>query len=358
VLLDIQRRREVSSEMWLRAGEQPAHQQGPGADAARRVVVVGYPGAELLDIACVTSTLDLANRIAGRGLYRTELVSPAGRPVRCDSGLSLESGGSLQRTTGPIDTLIVSGGEGHEIAAKDPTIVAHVRRLAVLSRRVASVCTGATVLAAAGLLDGRRATTHWRYAAALAEQHPAVEVDPCPIYIRDGRIATSAGVTSALDLTLSLVAEEHSSDLARSVARALVTYLQRPGNQTQMSVFTAPDPDHALVRETVAYVTANLDGALDTVTLARRVGVSERQLHRLFVEHLGTPPGRFVRRLRLDTAAHLLAATTQPVGTIARRCGFTSVEALRQAFVQHYGLAPAQYRQMSAAGNGATVTVG
>jgi transcriptional regulator GlxA family with amidase domain len=312
--------------------------------AQRQVVVVGYDGAELLDIACVTSTLDQANRLSRRTLYRVQLVSPAGRPITCDSGLSLRAAGSLQRTTGPVDTLIVSGGLGHEVVAEDRVVVAHVRRLAGLARRVASVCTGASVLAAAGLLDGRRATTHWFYSAALARRYPSVTVDPQPIYIRDGAIATSAGVTSALDLTLALVQEDHGPDLARTLARALVTYLQRPGNQSQVSLFTAPDPDHRLVREVIAHVTANLGGALDTASLARHVRVSERQLHRLFLEHVGMPPGRFVRHTRLDAAARLLSATTQPVGTVAGRSGFGTIEALRQAFVQHYGVSPSRYR--------------
>ncbi|MBO4208421.1 GlxA family transcriptional regulator [Micromonospora echinofusca] len=321
----------------------------PGDGAARRVVVVGYDDAELLDIACVTSTLDLAGRIAERTLYRTELVSPNGRTIRCDSGVQVHSNGSLQRTTGPIDTLVVSGGQGHEAAAAEPTIVAHVRRLATLSRRVASVCTGATVLAAAGLLDGRRATTHWHYADVLARRYPSVHVDPRPIFIRDGRVATSAGVTSALDLTLALVTEDHGPDLARIVAQVLVTYLQRPGNQAQMSVFTAPDPDHVLVRQAVAHVTTHLATTLDTATLAAHCGVSPRQLHRLFVEHLGMPPGRFVRRTRLDTAARLLSTSAHPVGMIARWCGFTSLETLRQAFVAQYGVSPSQYRAVSTA---------
>jgi transcriptional regulator GlxA family with amidase domain len=268
--------------------------------------------------------------------------------VRCDSGLALQVAGSLQRTTGSIDTLVVSGGRGHEYAAATSTVVAHVRRLAAVARRVASVCTGATVLAAAGLLDGRRATTHWAYADALADQYPAVHVDPTPIYVRDGSVATSAGVTSALDLTLALVGEDHGPGLARAVSRGLVTYLQRPGSQAQMSVFVAPEADHDLVRETVAHVTANLDAALDTATLAARAGVSERQLNRLFVEHVGLPPGRFVRRVRLDAAARLLATTEHPISTIARRCGFASVEGLRQAFVQRFGLPPTRFRTSAA----------
>jgi transcriptional regulator GlxA family with amidase domain len=312
---------------------------------ARRVVVVGYSGAELLDIACVTSTFAAANRIARRALYDVELISPGGREVRCDSGLSLGPARSLERTTGRIDTLVVSGGYGHEAAADDPLLVAHVRRLAAQSRRVASVCTGATVLAATGLLDGRRATTHWRFARRLAERFPLVEVDPDPIYLRDGHVATAAGVTSALDLTLAFVQEDHGPDLARRLARGLVTYLHRPGNQAQMSMFTAPDPpEDRIVREAVQYISANVGGLLDTRSLAQRFGLSERQLNRLFAEHVGMPPGRFVRCTRLEAAARMLDATTLPVAAVGRQCGFGTAEALRQAFVQRFGVSPSRYR--------------
>jgi transcriptional regulator GlxA family with amidase domain len=313
--------------------------------AQRRVVVVGYDGAELLDIACVTSTLDMAGRIARQPLYRVDVVTPAGRPIRCDSGLSLNAAGALQDTTGRLDTLVVSGGHGHDDAAANPVLVAHVRRLAAVARRVASVCTGTSVLAAAGLLDGRRATTHWGFARAMARRYPAVGIDPDPIYIRDGNVATSAGVTSALDLTLAFVQEDHGPELARRVARGLVTYLHRPGDQAQMSMFVASDPpEHALLREVVEFVTANVAAALDTTTLARRFGVSERQLNRLFVDHVGLPPGRFVRHSRVETAARLLRSTALPVGAIARQCGFGTAEALRQAFLDRFGVPPSQYR--------------
>jgi transcriptional regulator GlxA family with amidase domain len=313
--------------------------------AQRRVVVVGYDGAELLDIACVTSTLDMAGRIARQPLYRVDVVTPAGRPIRCDSGLSLNAAGALHDTTGRLDTLVVSGGHGHDDAAANPVLVAHVRRLAAVARRVASVCTGTSVLAAAGLLDGRRATTHWGFARAMARRYPAVGIDPDPIYIRDGNVATSAGVTSALDLTLAFVQEDHGPELARRVARGLVTYLHRPGDQAQMSMFVASDPpEHALSREVVEFVTANVAAALDTTTLARRFGVSERQLNRLFVDHVGLPPGRFVRHTRVETAARLLRSTALPVGAIARQCGFGTAEALRQAFLDRFGISPSRYR--------------
>ncbi|MFI6085621.1 GlxA family transcriptional regulator [Streptomyces sp. NPDC051217] len=165
------------------------------------------------------------------------MASPGGNPITCGSGLTLQSQQPLERLTGPLDTLIVSGGLGHERAAADSRLVGHVRRLAKESRRVASVCTGASILAATGLLDGRRATTHWRYASQLAAQHPAITVDFSPIYIRDGDVYTAAGITSALDLTLAFIEDDHGAELTRQVARDLVTYLQRPGNQAQMSLW-------------------------------------------------------------------------------------------------------------------------
>lgn len=264
--------------------------------------------------------------------------------------MRLQSQQSLERSTGPLDTLIVSGGFGHEAAADNPRIVGHVRRLARESRRVASVCTGASILAAAGLLDGKRATTHWRFASQLAARHPAVVVDPDPIYIRDGKVSTAAGVTSALDLTLAFIEEDHGSELARRVARGLVTYLQRPGNQAQMSMHVAaPPPEHTLVRDIADHITSHLDGDLSAGTLAADAGVSERHLTRLFLQHLGQTPGRYVRRARTEAAAQLLASTSLPIAGVARRCGFRSAETLRQAFVARYGISPARYRTTQAA---------
>ncbi|MCC5576224.1 DJ-1/PfpI family protein [Microtetraspora sp. AC03309] len=311
----------------------------------RRVVVVGYDDAELMDIAGVTTPLHVANRLGGQPPYRIGLATPGGRAITCGSGLVLQGQERLERLTGPIDTLVVSGGDGHEAAAEDRRLVAHVRRLAGESRRVASVCTGASVLAAAGLLAGRRATTHWAYARKLASLHPEVTVDPAPIYIRDGRVSTAAGVTSALDLTLAFIGEDHGPTLARDVARGLVTYLQRPGNQAQVSMFVAPpSPEHAVVRRIVDHVGSHLDGDLDAATLATLAGVSERHLARLFGAHIGESPARFVRRVRTEAAAHLLASTALPLPVVARRCGFGSAETLREAFTGRYGLPPSRYR--------------
>ncbi|MGH3768764.1 MAG: GlxA family transcriptional regulator [Pseudonocardiaceae bacterium] len=316
----------------------------------RLVIIVGYDEVTLLDIACVTSSLHAANQIGASPAYRVSVTTPGGHAISADSGVRLQSQQSLERCTGPLDTLIVSGGLGHEAAAGNPRIVGHVRRLARESRRVASVCTGASILAAAGLLDGKRATTHWRFAGQLAARHPEVCVDPDPIYIRDGKVSTAAGVTSALDLTLAFIEEDHGAALARRVARVLVTYLQRPGNQAQMSMHVAaPPPDHTLVRVVTDHITSHLDGDLSSGTLASAAGVSERHLTRLFLQHLGQTPGRYIRRARTEAAAQLLASTSLPTGRVAARCGFGTAETLRQAFVARYGISPSRYRATQAA---------
>jgi transcriptional regulator GlxA family with amidase domain len=311
----------------------------------RRVVVVGFDGIELVDVACVTTGFDYANRMGADPAYDVLFATPVGRPVHCDSGLELRGQGRLDWIDGRIDTLVVSGGLGHQAAAANPRLVGQVRRLAALSDRVASVCTGATVLAAAGLLDGRRATTHWYQADELAERFPRVRVDPAPIYVRDGPVATSGGVTAALDLTLAFVEEDHGAEIARRVAMGMVTYLQRPGNQAQMSLFTRiPRPDQALVRRVIDHVNSHLDADLTAADLAALVGVSERHLSRLFVEHVGRTPWRLVRDARLEAASQLLAGTRVPMTTVARRCGFASAESLRQAFVARFGIPPSRFR--------------
>lgn len=314
----------------------------------RRVVIIGYDGVELLDIACPADVLDAATRWDADPPYTVELVSLGGRPIRSTCGVTLAAS-PLERVGGRLDTMIVSGGFGSSAASENPRLVEEVRRLAKRSGRVASVCTGAEVLAAAGLLDGRRATTHWMWAAELADRFPAVTVDPAPLYVKDGDVYTSAGVTSALDLALAFVEDDHGPAMARRVARSLVTYLQRPGNQAQVSMFmAAPPPEHALVRTLTGHIAANLDSDLGAGALARRAGVSTRHLNRLFDTHLSTTPARHVRAARTEAAARLLVSTRLPLTAIARRCGFRSTETLRQAFRDRYGIAPSAYRAAQA----------
>ena len=291
---------------------------------------------------------DAANRRGADPPYSIEFATLGAQPAVSCSGLVLAGQHALERITGPLDTLVVVGGLGHERAAADPVLVAHVRRLARESRRVSSVCSGTSVLAAAGLLDGRRCTTHWLVAQSVAERYPRVEVDPKPLYVKDGNVYTAAGVTSGLDLSLAFVEEDHGAEMARGVARTLVTYLQRPGNQAQVSMYVqARTPENSVVRNLVTHITTNLDDDLGTTALACRAGVSERHLTRLFLDHVGRPPAKFVRETRAEAAARLLTSTALPLAAIARRCGFGSAETLRQAFVGQYGIPPSRYRNLT-----------
>ncbi|UJW31316.1 DJ-1/PfpI family protein [Saccharothrix sp. AJ9571] len=322
--------------------------------APRQILIAAFPQAELLDIACPSDVFDAANRLRPKPAYEIRLGGLDGRPIRCQSGITLTPEVRLDQVTGPLDTLVVAGGLGHLSAAEDGRVLAQLRRLAKASRRVASVCTGATLLAAAGLLTGRRCTTHWADAPRLAAQFPDIEVDPAPLYVRDGEVYTSAGVTSGLDLALALVEQDHGPSLSRQIARYLVAYLQRPGNQAQVSMFlTAPAPEHHVVRDLTAHIASHLDTDLGTPALAARAGLSTRQLSRLFDTHLGTTPGKHVRRVRTETAAQLLSTTDLPLSAVARRCGFGSTESLRQSFLDHYDTPPSAYRRLHRGRQGA-----
>ena len=311
------------------------------------MVVVGYDGMELLDVASVTSCLDLANRLGATPAYELRFATLSGRTARCDSGLELRAQVALRDVPGRVHTLVVSGGLGHSAAAADRALLGQVQRLARSSNRVASVCTGASVLAAAGLLDGRRATTHWHYADEFAATYPAVRVDPAPIFIQDEHVWTSGGVTAALDLALAFVEADHGAERARWVAMGMVTYLQRPGNQAQMSMFVrARRPEHAVVLRVLDHVTAHPEDDLSNTRLAAVAGVSERHLTRLLVEHTGQTPAQLVRQVRLQAAATALVTTDQPVASIAKATGFRSGEALRQAFSAWFGIAPMHYRMV------------
>ncbi|MFE0192889.1 GlxA family transcriptional regulator [Streptomyces sp. NPDC059008] len=317
------------------------------ADDRRRVLIVAYDDAQILDIASPSGALDIANRYGAAPPYAIELGTLGRRAARSSAGIVLGAGRDLRAVTGPLDTLLVVGGVGYEEASADEQLLAQVRRLAARSRRVASVCTGTYVLAAAGLLDHRRVTTHWAYGEQLAARHPAVAVDVGPLHIRDGNVYTSAGVTSALDLTLSLIEDDHGPTLARAVARELVSYLHRPADQAQISMFlAAPPPGDRLVRDLAGHIAGHLSEDLSPAALAARAGVSTRHLTRLFTAHLGTTPARAVRAARTEAAAHLVRSSELSLAAIARRCGFRSAQTLRQAFLDHYGVGGDRIRRM------------
>lgn len=320
------------------------------SQAGGDVVVVAYDGAELADVACVTTALSLASRLGAASPYDVDLVSTLGDDIRCDSGLTLRANAAISDIRS-CDTIIVSGGTGHSAAADDVRLIRHIQRLARGARRVVSVCTGATLLAEAGLLDRRRATTHWYFAETLAKRYPRVIVDPSPIFVREGRVATSGGVIASLDLTLALIEEDNGAELARRVSMLMVTYLQRSANQDQLSMFTtSPRPAHAALRDVVDYALERPADDLSTSALAERVNISPRQLSRLFREHLNETPAAAVRRIRLELAVRLLVATERPVSDVARRCGFATAETFRQAFTAKYGVSPRAYRAEDLAG--------
>ncbi|MEU0990773.1 DJ-1/PfpI family protein [Streptomyces sp. NPDC005953] len=316
-------------------------------DDERRILIVAFDGAQILDVACPSGALDIANRQGATPQYAVELATLGRRPARTSTGIVLGAASELESVTGRLDTLLVVGGAGTPAAAANSRLVTQVHRLAQCSRRIASVCTGTYILAAAGLLDHRRVTTHWGYGKQLAAEHPQVAVDVGPLYIRDGNVYTSAGVTSALDLTLSLIEDDHGPTLARAVARQLVSYLHRPADQAQISMFlSAPPPGDRLVQDLTRHIAAHLAGDLTPRALSLRAGISTRHLTRLFAAHLGITPARAVRTARTEAAAHLVRSCDLSLAAIARRCGLGSAETLRQAFLDHYGVTGDRIRRM------------
>ncbi|MFI6761191.1 GlxA family transcriptional regulator [Micromonospora sp. NPDC050417] len=307
-----------------------------------RVGVLVFPGVTLLDVAGPAEVLTEANRYGAA--YQVTLHSPDGEPVRSSTGLGLTVDGPVPAVTG-LDTVLLPGAESLAVAGLDPALVAAATTMADSAQRVVSVCTGAFLLAATGLLDGRRATTHWRHAQTLARRHPKVDVEEDSLYVIDDKVATSAGVTAGIDLTLALVEADHGPTLSRDVARSLVVFLQRPGGQSQFSAPSrTPKPRHRPLRELLDTVAADPAGDYSVPELAAAAGVSPRHLTRLFQRELGTTPARHIERLRLEAAQTLLDAG-HTVTSAAGRSGFGSDENLRRAFVQHLGIPPATYRR-------------
>ncbi|MYV62846.1 helix-turn-helix domain-containing protein, partial [Streptomyces sp. SID4931] len=241
-------------------------------------------------------------------------------------------------------TLLVPG--GHGTRGSHPELTGWLREHAPRAERLVSVCTGALLLAEAGLLDGHRVTTHWNYCDRLARDYPAVRVDPEPIFVRDGRLATSAGVTAGIDLALALVEEDHGRDLALTIARHLVVFLRRPGNQAQFSAqLSAQTARREPLREVQHWITQHPDADLGVDALAARARLSPRHFARAFRAETGTTPGRYVERVRLEHARRLLEDTADGVERIARASGYGTPEAMRRAFVKTLATAPAEYRR-------------
>ncbi|MFB7551193.1 GlxA family transcriptional regulator [Streptomyces sp. NPDC056154] len=308
----------------------------------RSVLVVLFDGVQSLDVTGPVEVFAGASRLSGAA-YELRTASLGGAPVRTSSGLTLVPDGALP-DAGPVHTLLVPGGEGTR--TPDPALVDWLRDRAPHAERLVSVCTGALLLAAAGLLDGHRVTTHWTVCDHLARSHPAVEVDPDPIFVRDGRLATSAGVTAGIDLALALVEEDHGRDIALTIARHLVVFLRRPGNQAQFSAqLTAQTARREPLREVQHWITEHLEDDLTVEALAARARLSPRHFARAFQAETGLTPGRYVDRVRIEHARRLLEDTTDGVTGISRACGYGTPEAMRRAFIKTLGTAPAEYRR-------------
>jgi transcriptional regulator GlxA family with amidase domain len=304
------------------------------------VVVVAFPAVQSLDVAGPVEVF-----AAARG-YTVTLATPGGEPVRTSSGLTLVPDAAVEHVRGPVDTLVVAGGSGTRTAVADAGLIRAVARLAARARRVTSVCTGAFLLAEAGLLDGRRATTHWSACDTLARLYPAVQVEPDPIYTRDGNVWTSAGVTAGMDLALALVEEDLGRDVALAIARRLVLFLRRPGSQSQFSAQLAAQlAERDGLRHVQRWIAEHPGDDLSVARLAERAGMSVRHFARSFHEEIGATPARYVEQARLEAARRLLEESDDGVESVARRCGFGTSETMRRTFLRALHLSPAEYRR-------------
>lgn len=314
---------------------------------SRRVVIVAFPDVQPLDVA------GPAEVFATAGAYDVIVAAPAAVPLPTASGYAILPQATLSQVSAdpaPIDTLVVAGGEGTRSAYADEALVGWLRDTAPRVRRVTSVCTGAFLLARAGLLDGRRCTTHWAWCDPLARAHPRLEVDADPIFVRDGDVWTSAGVTAGMDLALALVADDLGPRRALDVARQLVLFVRRPGGQSQFSAgLAAQQVQRPSLRELVGWMHDHLDGDLSVPALAARAHMSERHFGRAFAAECGTTPAAYVEGLRVERARLLLETTDAAVEHVAATAGFGSVETLRRAFARRVGVAPAEYRARFAA---------
>ncbi len=275
----------------------------------RRIAIVGFPGAQSLDIVGPLEVFAGADRAAGgaRPAYRVELLAPGGEPILCSSGLTLVPDAGVRGRRGAIDTLVVAGGEGTRQAMSDPGLLRAIGSLARRSRRVTSVCTGAFLLGAAGLLDGRRATTHWRWCDLLARQFPRTRVEPDRIFVRDGELWTSAGVTAGMDLALALVEADLGRDLALEVARHLVVFVRRSGGQSQFSAqLAAQVAERDPLRDLQTWIQEHPDATLSVPSLAARAGMSPRNFARVFRREVGVTPAAYVEQVRVELARRLL----------------------------------------------------
>ncbi len=312
--------------------------------AEPRIVIVTFQTAQILDVTGPLEVFSSASRFLPSVHYRTEVVTVAGGSVTASCGLEFASS-PIREVRGPVDTVMVAGGADMDAAAVDEQLLDQVRRLAADARRVTSVCSGAFVLAAAGLLRGKRATTHWAECEQLHAAYPEVTVDLDSIYVHDGNVWTSAGVTAGIDLALALLADDHGHAAAATVARQLVVYLQRSGGQAQFSSLLAGQTaDSEPVRDLLAWLRDHLADDLSVAALARQVNLSERQFTRVFKAEVGATAADHVEAVRLDSACRLLESTNRTIEQIARACGFGTPETMNRTFRRRLDTTPGEHR--------------
>jgi transcriptional regulator GlxA family with amidase domain len=319
----------------------------------RRVLLIAGPGTEILDLVGPLQVFARAAEMFSKQnpgsppIYSTEVITTSSRTsVMTNCGLRITAHNTFRDVRGEIDTLLVAGGSAMENDEISIEVVRWLRKITGRIRRIGSVCTGAMLLGRAGLLDGRRATTHWNWCSLLSRKYPRTNVDPDPIFVRDGNVYTSAGVTAGMDLALALVEEDHSSRLALQVARNLVLYLRRPGGQSQFSAALSMQlTDRKPLRELEAWVLDNLDKPLNVPMLAERVAMSPRNFARVFAKEMKTTPAKFVERLRVEAARRRLEESQNSMETIAGECGFGTVNSMRSVFQRALKIAPGHYRR-------------
>jgi transcriptional regulator GlxA family with amidase domain len=313
----------------------------------RTITILAMPGVQLLDVSGPLDVFAEANVQAGSNCYRLHVVASAPGAVVSSSGIRLMPDRAIgQAMDEPIDTLLVAGCPNAADTPPAPGVIAWLRRVAPSARRYGSVCSGAFLLAQAGLLDGRRVTTHWAVADRLADAYPSITVDADAIHVRDGRLRTAAGVTAGLDLALALVEEDLGRDIAMQVAGQLVMFFKRPGGQMQFSRSGRSLPaGRSVLQEAQRFIAANPSLDHDVASLAARAGLSPRHFARLFRHEVGITPAAWVEAARVAAARRLLEGGHGAPKQVAVQCGFANADTLRRAFARHLGVTPATYRR-------------
>jgi transcriptional regulator GlxA family with amidase domain len=315
----------------------------------RTILLLGFEGCAALDLVGPHEVFSLSSHLAPGGStppYRLVLLADRAGPFRAAQGFGLIADTSWRDFRGTADTLIVAGGPDMTSVIGNPKLLAWLQAMSGRTRRIGSICTGAFALAEAGLLDRRRATTHWMDVERLAKTYPRVNVDPDAIYVRDGNIFTSAGITAGMDLSLALVEEDLGREAALAVARMLVMYLKRPGGQSQFSTrLQAQAAEGRRLAPLLSWLTEHYQEPITVDTMADRAAMSNRTFARVFLAETGDTPAYYLEKLRLEQAVRLLESTGISLDVTARDCGFTGREQLRRAFQRHRGITPQEYQQ-------------